>query len=192
MDSRTWQEFGARLATVLGGQTMALWAEDHGQTCEWVSTSPAEAQVVYQQYYYACDLYAIAAARRPQMATLLGEELELVPSQVMRTSEYYHDYGVPFGVCHVMGATTPLRPDASALLVIAVHRPHDAQPFTDVERQRLDVLLPHLQRAVQLRQRLGLLETQVQTGFAALDTLSLGVVVVAADSAKYPTKSFLT
>jgi hypothetical protein len=181
METHAWQGLGARLATVLGGESMALWVEDHGQRREWVCTNPMEAQAVYQQYYYALDPYATTAARRPQMTALLGQEL--VPPQVVQASEYYHDYGVPFGVCHVMGATALLHTDASALLVIATHRPHDAQPFTDVERQRLNILLPHLQRAVQLRQRLGLLETQVQTSFAALDTLSLGVVVVAADSA---------
>jgi DNA-binding CsgD family transcriptional regulator len=180
METHAWQGLGARLATVLGGESMALWVEDHGQRREWVCTNPMEAQAVYQQYYYALDPYATTAARQPQMEALLGQEL--VPPQVVQASEYYHDYGVRFGVCHVMGATALLHTDASALLVIAAHRPHDAQPFTDVERQRLNVLLPHLQRAIQLRQRLGLLETQVQTGFAALDTLSLGVVV-AADSA---------
>ena len=97
--------------------------------------------------------------------------------------EYYHDYGVPFGVCHVMGATAPLHTSADALLVVAVHRPRDTQAFTAVERQHLNLLLPHLQRAVQLRQRLGVLEAQVETGFAALEPCPSGVVVVAADGA---------
>jgi DNA-binding CsgD family transcriptional regulator len=65
----------------------------------------------------------------------------------------------------------------------SAHRPHDAQAFTDVERQRLAILLPHLQHALQLRQRLGSLEAQIQTGFAALDALALGVVVTTADGA---------
>ena len=180
MEPHAWQGLIARLATVLGGQTMAFWVEDHGQRREWVCTNPVEAQAMYQQYYYALDPYATAAARRPQMAALLGQEL--VPPQVVQASEYYHDYGVPFGVCHVMGATAPLHTSADALLVVAVHRPRETQAFTAVERQHLNLLLPHLQRAVQLRQRLGVLEAQVETGFAALDALSLGVVVVAADS----------
>jgi DNA-binding CsgD family transcriptional regulator len=149
--------------------------------CGYLSTRILD--VTYQTNtigYYALDPYAAMAARRPQMVALLGQEL--VPPQVVQASEYYHDYGVLFGVCHVMGATVPLHTSASTLLVIAAHRPRDAQAFTDVERQRLNVLLPHLQRAVQLRQRLGLLEAQVQPGFATLDVLSLGVVVVAADS----------
>jgi DNA-binding CsgD family transcriptional regulator/PAS domain-containing protein len=160
---------------------MGLWVEDHGQIRELVTTIPAEVQAVYQEYYYALDPYATAAARQPQLTALLGDEL--VPPQVVRASEYYHDYSVPFGICHVVGATALLHPSASAMMVIAVHRPHDAPPFTDVERQRLNVLLPHLQRALQLRQRLGVLEAQAQTGFAALDALSLGVIVVTADGA---------
>ena len=181
MDTRAWHGLGARLATVLGGQTMGLWVEDHGQICELVATVPAEALTVYQQYYHALDLYATAAARQPQMTALLGHEL--VPPHVVLASEYYHDYGVPFGVCHVMGATAPLHTGASTMMVIAAHRPHDAPAFTDVERQRLNLLLPQLQRALQLRRRLGFLEAQAQTGFAALEALALGVVVATADGA---------
>jgi DNA-binding CsgD family transcriptional regulator/PAS domain-containing protein len=181
MDTRAWQGLGARLAMVLGGQTMGLWVQDQGQIRELVATVPAEALAVYQQYYHALDLYAMAAARQPQMTALLGREL--VPPQVVLASEYYHDYGVPFGVCHVMGATAPLHTGASEMMVIAVHRPHDAPTFTDVERQCLNVLLPHVQRALQLRRRLGHLETQAQTGFTSLDALALGVVVVTADDA---------
>jgi DNA-binding CsgD family transcriptional regulator len=181
MDMRAWQGLGARLATVLDAQTMGLWVEDHGQIRELVATVPAEALAAYQQYYYALDLYATAAARQPQMTALLGHEL--VPPQVVLASEYYHDYGVPFGVCHVMGATAPLHTGASEMMGIAVHRPHDAPAFMDVERQRLNVLLPHVQRALQLHRRLGHLEAQAQTGFTALDALALGVVVAAADGA---------
>jgi hypothetical protein len=146
METHAWQGLGTRLATVLGAQTMGLWVEDHGQIRELVATVPAEALAVYQQYYHALDLYATAAASQPQMTALLGHEL--VPPHVVLASEYYHDYGVPFGVCHVMGATAPLHTGASTMMVIAVHRPHDAPAFTDVERQRLDILLPHLQRAL--------------------------------------------
>jgi hypothetical protein len=49
MDTRAWQGLGARLATVLGGQTMGLWMEDQGQIRELVSTVPAEALAVYLQ-----------------------------------------------------------------------------------------------------------------------------------------------
>src|SRR5262249_6411729 len=86
LDTRAWHGLGARLAAVLGGQTMGLWVEDHGQIHEAVTTVPAEVQAVYQQYYYALDPYATAAARQPQLTALMGDEL--VPLQVVRASEY--------------------------------------------------------------------------------------------------------
>jgi hypothetical protein len=70
--SRAWPGLGACLAAILGGQTMGLWVEDQGQIHELVATVPAEALAVYQQYYYALDLYAMAAARQPQLTALLA------------------------------------------------------------------------------------------------------------------------
>ncbi len=53
-----------------------------------------------------------------------------------------------------------------------------AGAFTDVERRALEQVLPHLQRALQLRGRLAL-EAQVnRVGTAALDALSVCVVIV--------------
>jgi PAS domain-containing protein len=98
-------------------------------------------------------------------------------------SEFYNDWGAPFGVCHVVGAVVPLDARATGTLGLALERPCAAEAFTEADRQRLNVVLPHLQRAVQLRQRLSHLEAQAEVGFAALDALSLGVVVAAADGA---------
>jgi DNA-binding CsgD family transcriptional regulator len=83
----------------------------------------------------------------------------------------------------VVGAVVPLDARATATLGLALERPCTAEAFTEADRQRLNVVLPHLQRAVQLRRRLGHLEAQAQVGFAALDALPLGVIVAAPDGA---------
>ena len=89
--------------------------------------------------------------------------------------------GAQFGVCHAVGAVLPI--DAQATLGLALERPGNADAFTEADRQRLNAVLPHLQRVVQLRRRLGYLEAQAQTGFAALDALALGIVIATADGA---------
>jgi DNA-binding CsgD family transcriptional regulator len=81
----------------------------------------------------------------------------------------------------VVGAVVPLDARATATLGLALERPEAAEAFTEADRQRLNAVLPHLQRAVQLRRRLGHLEARAHVGFAALDALPLGVVVAAAD-----------
>jgi PAS domain-containing protein len=179
METSTWENLGARLATALGGQTSALWIVEHGQVREMVSSLPKEAVTLYQQYYHALDPWAAIAGRTPRLQALLGQEI--VPQRVVLASEFYSDWGAPFGVCRVVGAVVPLDARATATLGLALERPDLAGAFTEADRQRLNVVLPHLQRAVQLRQRLGHLEARAQAGFAALDALPLGVVVAAAD-----------
>ncbi len=63
-------------------------------------------------------------------------------------------------------------------MTMGLHRDEAAGPFTEVERGRLQSLLPHLQRALQLRRRLDLDATAATAGQAALDGLSLCVLVV--------------
>jgi len=181
METSTWERLGARLAAALGGQTCALWIVEHGTVREMVSSLPAEAVTRYQQYYHALDPWAAIASRTPRLQALLGPEL--VPQRVVLASEFYNDWGAPFGVCHVVGAVMPLDARATVTLGLALERPDAAGAFTEADRQRLNIVLPHLQRAVQLRQRLGHLEAQAQAGYAALDALPLGVVVAAADGA---------
>jgi DNA-binding CsgD family transcriptional regulator/PAS domain-containing protein len=181
METSVWGHLGARLATALGGQTSALWIVEHGHVREMISSLPAEAVALYQQYYHALDPWAALASRTPRLQALVGPEL--VPQRVVLASEFYNDWGAQFGVCHVVGAVVPLDARATATLGLALERPCAADAFTEADRQRLNVVLPHLQRAVQLRRRLGHLEAQAQVGFAALDALPLGVVVAAADGA---------
>jgi hypothetical protein len=55
----------------------------------------------------------------------------------------------------VVGAILPL--DAQATLGLALERPVQADACTEADRQRLNAVLPHLQRVAQLRRRLGYL-----------------------------------
>jgi hypothetical protein len=158
MDTHAWHGLGAHLATTLGGQTAALWVTEEGQVIDVVSSLPAEAVALYQQYYHALDPCAGLAGRTPRLQALLGPEI--VPQRVVLASEFYNDWGAQFGVCHVVGAVLPLDAQATATLGLALERPTQANAFTEADRQRLNAVLPHLQRVVQLRRRLGHLETQ--------------------------------
>ena len=179
LETRAWQGLGVRLAMALGGQTSALWLMEHGQVSEMVSSLPAEAMALYQQHYHALDPWAALAGRTPRLEALLGPEL--VPQQEVLASAFYHEWGALFGVCHVVGAVIPLDTRAAATLGVALERPEQAQAFTEADRQRLTLVLPHLQRAAQIRRRLGQLEAHAQTGWAVLDVLPLGIVVAVAD-----------
>jgi DNA-binding CsgD family transcriptional regulator len=66
---------------------------------------------------------------------------------------------------------------------IGLHQPEGTERFGAAERRLLDAVLPHLRRALQLRHRLDGVAAAgaAPPGTAALDALSMGVLVVDAD-----------
>ncbi len=99
----------------------------------------------------------------------LGQEI--VPASQLRQTEYFLDYAARYGQQHMMGGKIGLpRP-----LPIGLHRDAAAGAFTENERRKLELVLPHLTRALQLRNRM---VPDVQTRaaeIAGLDALSLCV-----------------
>jgi hypothetical protein len=89
-------------------------------------------------------------------------------------TEYFTDYAARYGLHYMLGG----RIDLQMPLPIGLHRDAAAGAFTDVERQVLEKILPHLQRALQLRARLAPETRTSSIGTVALNALSACVVVV--------------
>ncbi len=73
---------------------------------------------------------------------------------------------------------TILQKNASEVSFITAHRPKRAGPYSESELDRYRLLVPHLQRAVQLHRRYATLEAQRDTAADALDHLSTGTILV--------------
>jgi DNA-binding CsgD family transcriptional regulator len=104
---------------------------------------------------------------------------EVVEDGTLLQSYIYNEWLRPrLDIRHLVGALMPLHGGAHA--VIGIHRGHDASDFTPDETALLDRLLPHLERALEMRQRLHVVEQQKASAYDALDRLSLGVILVGA------------
>jgi DNA-binding CsgD family transcriptional regulator len=68
--------------------------------------------------------------------------------------------------------------DSGHHAVIGIHRPRDGRDFSPWEVARLNRLLPHLRRALEMRQRLRKVEHPGDSAFLALDRLRLGVIMM--------------
>lgn len=64
--------------------------------------------------------------------------------------------------------------------VVGTHRPADARNFVPEEAERLSRLLPHLRRALEIRQRLQQAEGASRSVYGVLDRLSMGVILLGA------------
>ncbi len=173
--ANTWFEFGASLCGLLGAQRSTLRLVDGSLTNLLAPGDAADA--AYRAHYYRVDPYrkraAEAKAPPPQPNTARLGPMIVPPSELCRT-EYFNDYATRYGQHHMLGGNVGLRTP----LPIGLHRDAAAGAFTNVERRTLEQVLPHLQRALQLRERLALQASTNAVSTAALDALSAGVIVV--------------
>lgn len=127
---------------------------DPGAPAPEVLTMPGhteEAFRLYAERYHHVDLWAEFARRRPQTRGVLGESL--VPEEVFERSEIWNDYSrLHVGAFHLLGAVFDLGGGRTGIL--GLHRPKGAGAFDEDDRRQLDRVLPHVQRALQLRARL--------------------------------------
>ena len=139
---------------------------------------PGEAVARYGAYYHAVDpLFAMNRRNISGRAEGIFS-YALLPEHEFAETEFYRDFGRGVATFHMLGCGLPI--DAERTFSIAAHRPADARRFEGQEKRRFDALLPHLQRALQLRGRLDQADRDA-AGLAALDALAFGAVICDAD-----------
>lgn len=97
---------------------------------------------------------------------------------MLTTSLIYNEYLHPkrVGIFHLVGTVLPMEGGHQA--VLGIHRPRDAKDFVPDDARRLERLVPHLQRALDMRRRLQQAEQASRSILAVLDRLSVGVIML--------------
>ena len=94
---------------------------------------------------------------------------------------FYNWIGKSVGVRYYMATAQQI--DKHRELAVTLHQTKEKGHFQRHDMARFAMLLPHFERIVQIRSRLGYLDARMQAADAALDRLSSGVVVVNASGA---------
>jgi hypothetical protein len=167
--------FGARSASIMvgqpaGGDTRLLY---HGDL-------PLDAVAAYRDHYRTVDLWTNRAAEAVSRAGCparprVWRSGTLVSDAEFLRSEFYADFGRRLGLRYVVGTVIPV--DGVTFIPIGLHRPAAAGHFDAVHVRMLERLVPHLRRAMLLRERLAPAAAGAASGLAALDALATGVVV---------------
>jgi DNA-binding CsgD family transcriptional regulator len=172
----TWFEFGALLCELVGAQRATLRMTDGTLTNLLRASDQAEAD--YLSHYHLVDPYRarfagdLASGGSPPNSVSLGQDI--MSRSRLLLSEYFTDYAARYGQQHMMGGTIGL----SQPLPIGLHRDATAGAFTKDESRKLELVLPHLARALQLRGRMVQDMKTRDAEMTALDALSLCVIVV--------------
>lgn len=174
-----WDSIGRSIATSIGGLSLNLTLHDpsHGTVDQVANLGGSEAvRKLYVDHFAEHDLWAMGAVKK----RLIGRSMtgsSVVPDRVLERSLIYNEFLLPaVNVHYLAGAILPLPHGRHA--VLGVHRPRDARDFGAKDLHFLDSVLPHLQRALEVRHKVQVSEDTARSGFSMFELMTCGVVAL--------------
>ncbi|TDR90233.1 helix-turn-helix transcriptional regulator [Enterovirga rhinocerotis] len=174
-----WRPAGTRICRLLDAQSATFRLGDGAGASRNVLSTSDDAEAAYIAYYHHVNPFMQVARRvfrrsREQTVGRVRRGEQVVPDADFMASEYYHDFARHHGRRHMisgmvgLGEATPL----------AFFRADGTEPFGERDVRVLQMLMPHVQRAVELRARLSLDRQSAGLTRAVLDTVPFGIAVV--------------
>jgi DNA-binding CsgD family transcriptional regulator len=130
----------------------------------------AEGFAAYAHRYFALD---------PFVQLPLGRVVTLdqvVPADVLERSEFYRDYLVPYDAIYHLGVD--LRAGGLYRVRFRACRPRHAGPFGPHDRALCELLVPHLQTAVDAYAEFELMSTECSVYAQAMDHLTMATLIL--------------
>jgi DNA-binding CsgD family transcriptional regulator/PAS domain-containing protein len=182
IDETLWSGIAARIATAFNSNSAVVKLQGPGQF-RLVETTEnlcvAETLQGWADDWHMRDLWVERSAAAGLNRIVTSDEL--VTREEQNRSGFYQEWLRHLDIHHMVGAVFPAGDDM--LGVLGVHRPEVAGAYTEGDRQSMALLLPHLQRAMQLGQRFAGAKRGEAASLAALDRLDSGVLTINAAGA---------
>jgi len=176
-DDAAWPEFLDALAREVGGVAPGLYIYERGTDAPLFTKvsglDPSWGQA-YERYYKRCDPRRVRIQALPAGSVFVGSAL--VDDRQLVQSEFYNEFLRPQGFFHIVGGV-PLEND-DLVAVVRVIRPRTSPAFGRREAALIHRLVPHLSRALRLRQRLTIAAARHDDALEVLDWFPTGVLLL--------------
>ena len=177
LDHSRWTGLSERIATALDATSAVVKLHCPGDRVRLLEMTPnmivADDRRDWARYWHDRDLWVDRSISFGMSQIVTSDEL--VSSTERQRCGFYQEWLSALEIYHMIGAVFPT--EGGAVGVIGVHRPHGAQAFEAVDRRRIALLLPHLQRALRLGQRITQDPLAGAVTLEVLDALDTGVVI---------------
>lgn len=175
-DKLPWQDIGTKIAKQLDGTSMALFMSDPlAERIEPIAALGVrpETQQIYADHFVEHDLWlkSVHANRQFRQPTIGSE---IVHNDTLARSVFYNEFLLPScGAFHCLSGMKSLR--GGGFVCMSSHRPREAADFSEMERHQMALLMPHVARAFEIRQRLSG-ESGLDGSTEIVQRLSQGVI----------------
>lgn len=132
-----------------------------------------EEVVAYNKQFFALD---------PFVDLLHGKVVtleEFIPKRDRERSDYYNQYLAPMNIFHIVEMDIHTKDDAHCSLRIS--RGKDVDSFTQAEKEVVELLVPHLEPAVQIHMRLSRVKTERNLYAGAVNQLAVVAIILDED-----------
>lgn len=177
-ESRGWTLLLQRLETVLRAPFCALQTVDIASgTCAVsaeIGYDPAFRRS-YEEYYVFRNPF-VTQGRALLRAGLVVQDDVLCPSSILRKTEFHSDWIAPQRMGRGVNAT--IQVDGSHVSLLVLVRPMGKHALDEGDLALLRGLVPHVDRAMRLRQRHAALHQGLARAQGGLDALASGIIVL--------------
>lgn len=176
-DELPWDAVVERLRVGFGAKSAILHRVDLAsrqyEVLGWAQLSH-DVMAPYLQHFYAEDLWTLAVARLPRGQAYCGELL--VPHRELVGTAFFNDFLRPnLGVADVIGGIP--HGGSSLITPIGMHLAEGQERYGMPEVDGMQLLLPHLGRALAIHDRFARHARAASDAAAALDRLADGIVL---------------
>lgn len=180
LDETLWPDFLERVADVVSGSSAHLFLQDMRTNAVpfmvTVRTDPHYVRL-YETYYASVNPWIAPLARIPQGVAIASHRV--MTQQVLTKTEFYSDYLRPRDIGYAIGGMA--MKNEAMISVLSIYRPDRAGGFSDRELTVSQSLLPHLRRALQIRDRLANSSIQQSAALDALERIATATLIVSRD-----------
>ena len=178
LENERWQGFAAEIAHTFESTSTVL--KTHGSDGDvhllelTDNLSIAAKDEAWAAHWHRNDLWVERSAACGLSTIITSQEL-LCDAELERTG-FYHEWLRYLEIYHLIGAVFSLGP--GRIGVLGIHRPRRAGAYGADDKRRVGEFLPHLQRALRLRERVCPPFSQEDTAGEILESLGIGWLLV--------------
>ena len=176
LDEQKWPLFLDGFARAVGGCSAMLRSVDlPASKAEFVASVGYDPswQAAYCNHFVKMD-YLTSALNQIKLGEVRSGD-QVVSMSEQRKTEFYNEYFVPQDKMHNFGVL--LAKDGGHTLLFAAQRGKRAGAFGEEEKRLMNILAPHVTRAVQVHRKLSSITVEKEWALGALDQVRMGVIL---------------
>ncbi len=174
LENVPWSGFLDRLQSKLEANYVTIVisppTDDHDGLFLTTGTTGKDFVASYNSHFYAMDPFVDLPS-----AKVVSLD-EFISSSERVDSEYCRQFLEPMDVFHVLGVD--IRTDNGAKYSLRISRGRESSAFNDGDKAFVEMLVPHLQEAIELHTQLGRIETERNLYAGAVNQLAVGTIIL--------------